>query len=395
MLARNLRPFVVALPLAGFILTLFTAGCANIAQEDETPLAIQPLQQQTPAALSKQAVPETTPEPTAIPAVTLRPTAPQRHVVVKGDTLWDISLKFLKEPWYWPEIWHVNPQVKNPHLIYPGDVLTLVYVDGKPKIQLSGGPRITALPSQRMSPQIHIEGLENKNAGLPIQAMHQFMVRPRILTKEELDTAPYIAGSQDNRLIYGMEDIVYVRKLDTSSGETRYSVYRPGKPLYDPNTEELLGYEALQVGDATLLKSGDPATVRLMSMEREALLGDRLLPFDGKNEDRGFQPHPPTNPVDGSVISLFDAISQIGQHQIAVVNLGTRDGIEKGHVLAISESGRKVHDPFATGNTKSKLTLPDERSGIMMLFRVFEKLSYGLIMDATRPIRIGYAVHQP
>ncbi|MEN8129050.1 MAG: LysM peptidoglycan-binding domain-containing protein [Pseudomonadota bacterium] len=395
MLARNLRPFAIALPLAGFILTLFTAGCANIAQQDETPPAIQPLEQQAPAALPKQAAAEMTPEPTAIPAVALQPTAPQRHVVVKGDTLWDISLKFLKEPWYWPEIWHVNPQVKNPHLIYPGDVLTLVYIDGKPKVQLSGGPRVTALHSQRMSPQIRIKGLENKDKGLPIQAIHQFMVRPRILTKEELDTAPYIVGSQDNRLIYGMEDIVYVRKLDTSSGENRYSVYRPGKPLHDPNTKELLGYEALLVGDATVLKAGSPATVQLIRTEREALLGDRLLPFDGKDEDRSFQPHPPGNPIDGTVISLFDAISQIGQHQVAVVNLGTRDGIEKGHVLAVSEAGRQVHDPFAMGNTKSKLTLPDERNGIMMLFRVFEKLSYGLIMDANRPIRVGNTVHQP
>ncbi|MCP4407230.1 MAG: LysM peptidoglycan-binding domain-containing protein [Gammaproteobacteria bacterium] len=348
-----------------------------------------------PAAQPKQATAETTPDPTATLAVTLQPTAPQRHVVVEGDTLWDISLKFLKEPWYWPEIWHANPQVKNPHLIYPGDVLTLVYVDGKPKIQLSGGPRITAQNSQRISPQIRVKGLENRDKGLPIQAIHQFMVRPRILTKEELDTAPYIVGSQDKRLIYGMEDIVYARKLGAASEGNRYSIYRPGKPLHDPNTKELLGYEALLVGSATVLKSGNPATVQLMRMDREALLGDRLLPFDDKDKDRSFQPHPPANSIDGTVISLFDAISQIGQYQVAVINLGTRDGIEKGHVLAISEAGRQVHDPFAIDNTKNKLALPDERSGIMMLFRVFEKLSYGLIMDATRPIRVGNTVHQP
>jgi hypothetical protein len=278
-------------------------------------------------------------------------------------------------------------------LIYPGDVLTLFYIDGKPFIKISGGPRIPA--AKRHGPKIRVEELQSEDTGLPIGAIHQFMVRPKIVTKEELEKAPHIVGSQDNRLIYGMHDIVYVRNLNNVSDNLRYSVYRPGKPIRDPRTGELLGYEAILVGDAQTVKTGQPATVQLLHMEREALVGDRLLPFDNKDQDRAFHPHSPENPIEGTVVSLFDAISQIGQYQVAVVNVGERNDIEKGHVLAIYETGRIVQDPFSRGKAKKKLALPDERSGVMLVFRVFDKLSYGLIMDAHRPIRVGNTVRQP
>jgi hypothetical protein len=221
------------------------------------------------------------------------------------------------------------------------------------------------------------------------------MARPRIVSKDEFAKAPYIVGSQDNRLIYGSGDLVYVRSLENASPGDRYSVYRKGNLLRDPVTGELLGLEAILLGDGEVIKSGSPTTIRLSALEREVLTGDRILPYEDSAKDWMFIPHRPSSAMNGTVISLFDAISQIGQYQIAVVNLGERDGIETGHVLAVSEGGRAVRDPYVKRGGKKTVTLPDERSGMIMVFRVFDKLSYGLIVDTTRPIRVGNTVSQP
>ena len=385
------RPLFLALPITVSILTLFASGCANTPKQIQNSPASEPIQQQMAAEKSP---PEPQQDPAAS-AVTLQPTAPQQYTVVKGDTLWDISSKFLKQPWFWPEIWHVNPQVRNPHLIYPGDVITLFYIGGKPYIQVSGGPRIAVPGTQRLTPKIRTEALSSEDKQLPIQAIHQFMIRPRIVSKDEFAKAPYIVGSQDKRLIYGSGDLVYVRSLENASPGDRYSVYRKGSLLRDPVTGEILGLEAILLGDGEVIKSGSPTTVRLSALEREVLTGDRILPYEDSAKDWMFIPHRPSSAMNGTVISLFDAISQIGQYQIAVVNLGERDGIETGHVLAVSEGGREVRDPYVKRGGKKTVTLPDERSGMIMVFRVFDKLSYALIVDTTRPIRVGNTVSQP
>ncbi|MGI9304367.1 MAG: LysM peptidoglycan-binding domain-containing protein [Gammaproteobacteria bacterium] len=372
MLTRLMRPASTTLPVAIGILALLAAGCASAPEEEI--IIDQPTEQIEPVV---------TPAPAPEPIVALQPRAPETYVVQPGDTLWDISSKFLRDPWYWPEIWIVNEQVRNPHLIYPGDVLTLYFgTDGQPYLQRTA----------RLSPSIRTEGLTGERQ-LPIQAIRQFIIRPRVVTEEQLEAAPYIIGSQDRRLIYGSGDQVYVRKLPEQAAE-RYSVFRAGDPLVDPRSGEVLGFEAIQVADADVQRLGDPATVRLREAEREALTGDRLLPLD-QDEDRAFIPRPPDSEVDGTVVSLFDAISQVGQYQVAVINLGERDGIDKGHVLAVFEAGRTVNDPFASGDLSKRVTLPDERTGVMMVFRPFEKVSYALIMEATRPIHRGDVVRTP
>ena len=316
-------------------------------------------------------------------------------MVKKGDTLWDISTKFLKDPWYWPEIWHVNPQIANPHLIYPGDVITLFYIDGKPYLAVNGGPRVDGLQRDRLEPSIRVEPVDRGDEIVPIQTIHQFIVHPRVVDEETLDNAPYILDSQEKRLIYGPNENVYVRGIDPEQATRRYSVYRKGQELRDPQTRERLGWEAIHVGEARMVRTHDNgvATVELENTVRETLRGDRLMPIED-DITHTFIPHAPEQRIDGEIISLFDAISQVGQNQVVVLNRGERDGLENGHVLAVSQAGRTVRDDFARRGSRD-VTLPGERAGLLMIFRTFDKVSYGLIMEATRAIHLGDTVGNP
>ncbi|WP_026289772.1 LysM peptidoglycan-binding domain-containing protein [Thioalkalivibrio sulfidiphilus] len=365
------------------IVALLAGGCAS------TEPAPAPAPQPTPAPAP---VATPAPPPPAPAPVQVREAAPERYVVQRGDTLWDIANTFLRDPWYWPEIWVVNPQIPNPHLIYPGDVITLYYIDGQPRLIVDGGPRVR--PTQRLSPQIRVEELP-PSLDVPIQSLHQFLVRPRVVTEEQLDQAAYVLASQDDRMIFGTNDRLYVRGLDADALEgSRYSMFRKGGALNDPVTGELLGFEAIPVGDAEVVRAGDPATVVISRSDREALIGDRLMPLDNSDQDFVFTPHAPPMDTDGKVISLFDAISQIARFQVAVINLGERNGIEQGHVLATYQSGRVIRDTIASERGE-EVTLPDERIGLMMVFRTFDKVSYALVMESTRPIQEGYSVRHP
>jgi hypothetical protein len=387
MMSANISPRTARrVSAAVCILALLGAGCASKAPEPAPEPTATPQPAPAPAAR-----PAPAPEPTPNPAPAIRENAPERYVVQRGDTLWDISSTFLRDPWYWPEIWYVNPQIANPHLIYPGDVISLYYVDGQPRLTVDGGPRVR--PTERLSPRIRTEPLPPA-AAMPIQSIHQFLVRPRVVTEEELDQAAYILASQDDRLVFGANDRVYVRGMPDAMEDERYSMFRKGAELRDPETDEFLGFEAIPVGDAEVVRSGDPATVIITRSDREALKGDRLLPLHNGDQDFVFTPHSPPRGADGRVISLFDAISQIARFQVGVINLGERDGIEQGHVLATYQSGRVVQDQFASQRGEP-VTLPDERIGLMMVFRTFEKVSYALVMESTRPIQEGDALRHP
>jgi LysM repeat protein len=384
------------LPITVLALFSLAGGCASNPASAPRPAPNTPQASKASAVAEAASVPEPQPiaELEAQPVVELNATAPERYVVVQGDTLWGIASKFLKDPWYWPEIWHVNPQVDNPHLIYPGDVLTLVYINGRPYIQVGDGPRIAGAHAIKLSPQVRVEALARGRNRVPVQAIQQFITRPRVVSKEQLDSAPYILSAHDDRLIYGSGDRVYVRGTEVLNKGDRYSVFRRGQVLVDPVTNESLGYEAILIADATVIKSGDPSTVALENNQREALKGDRLLPLN-EEQDRIFFPRAPQQEINGIIISLFDAISQIGQHQVAVLNVGTRNSVEKGHVLTVYQAGRTVHDPFATVEQSESVVLPAEKTGLIMVFRTFEKVSYALVMDATRPIHIGDTVQPP
>ena len=361
------------------ILASLMAGCAT-SQKTEAP---EPGYAPAPETSTQGAV--ETPATPASPqrVVELRSDAPDTYVVKKGDTLWDISARFLKKPWYWPEIWHVNPQVRNPHLIYPGDVLSIYYVDGKPMLGINRG-------EYRLSPGIRVESLDDEAGRYPIQALRHFLLRPQVVSEEELKQAAHVVGSQDRKLIYGTDDKIYVRGLEDDTLGTRYSIFRPGRPLYNPdNGKEILGYEAIYASDAEVIRSGNPSTVVLVDSVREVLRGDRALPLEANPADTEFYPHEPPAGTRGQIISLFDALSGSATFQVIVTNLGTRNGIEPGHVLAINRPGRVVKDPHHTKDEAPEVALPEEQSGLAMVFRSFDKVSYALIMDATRPIRKG------
>ena len=321
--------------------------------------------------------------------VEFKASAPEQYTVKPGDTLWDISNHYLVQPWYWPEIWYLNPQINNPHLIYPGDVLSIFYVGGKPYLTVGDGPRVT-----KLSPKVRAEDIDAQTYAIAIPAIQQFIIRPRVVSEETLDNAPYILSSIEERLAFGAGDRVYARGFN-SEAQGQYTIFRKGEALYDPKTDELLGFEAIVVGDGEIIRSDDPATFDLTQTKREALRGDRLLPVNFGEVDTEFVPHAPPADTHGHVISLFDAISQVGTFQVITLSLGERNGIEKGHVLDINQAGRVVADPFEKPGSLVDVELPEESAGRALVFRTFEKVSYALIMETSRSIQLGDSATNP
>lgn len=344
-------------------------------------------------------IPEQEPSET----ITYEPEYPQTYIVQKGDTLWDISSVFLRDPWHWPEIWFKNPQVENPHLIYPGDELAIIYIGGERRVQIVrrgedgqilsiGGT--SGMKVVKLSPRVRTHAIDASIPSIPIDSIRHLLSRPLIIEKEELDNSAYVISSVDAHLINSVNDRLYVRKLDTNSGNGRYQIFRPNKPLYDPTTDELLGYEAIYVGETKLLLGGDPATVQVTKSVREILRNDRVLPIDNTNFERDFFPKPPGTQVRGEVLSLLDAISMLGQYQTLAINLGSRDGIETGNLLVVKRVGAVIPD-FEEEDPTFKLKLPNERVGLVMIIRSFEKMSYALVMEASRPIVVTDYVESP
>lgn len=322
--------------------------------------------------------------------IRMRQGHPKKYTVKKGDTLWDISSVFLKDAWYWPEIWQKNPQLQNPHLIYPGDVLTLIMVNGQPRIVINESP----LRQLKATPQIRRTALEASIPVIPGDAIRQFITKPRVVSKKELEESPYILGSDDGHLILSEGNRVYIRgELDKE--RVRYAVFRPNKELLDPDTGELLGFEAIYAGEVHIETYGDPAVATLTHTEREVLIGDRLLPIDKSRIQNLYQPHVPEDDITARVVSLFDALFGIAKYQVAVINQGSRDGLEVGHVLASYTKGQHVRDKYNSSGEEIDVTLPDERSGLMMVFRTFDQVSYALIMESTNVIRNGDVVRTP
>ncbi len=366
----------------------------------------------------------------------LRPDHPRSYTVVKGDTLWDISGRFLTEPWRWPELWQANPQIENPHLIYPGDVLTLTWEGGRPRLRLGGTPGGRYL---KLTPQVREYRRDGAIAPIPLDAIRQFLSEPRVVEEGQLTAAPYIVSSEDQHLVNGSGARVYVRGV-SSDGPTRYGVFRGGKVYRDPDAgDAVIGYEALHVGNAVLERFGDPATARIITAKREVLNGDRLLPLTEESVPT-FVPRAPEAAVEARIISVIDGVSEIGQHQVVVLSAGREHGLEPGHVLGIFRTGEVVQDRIgpeleraradrikvgedrmwiekALGalftdvrNTKrmvdetfgvelsgagEAVELPEERSGDLIVFRTFDRVSYGLVMEIVRPVHVFDRVRNP
>jgi len=345
----------------------------------------------------------------------LRPGHPVHYVVKKGDTLWDIAGMFLEKPWLWPEIWQVNPQIRNPHLIYPGDELNLVYVDGKPRLQLRRGP-------VKLSPRVRAKPIQRAIPTIPIDHIAPYLSRPYVMDEQAMKLLPYVVAFADEHLGAGAGQRIYVRRIEDDS-QRQFDIVRPGKAYKDADTGEILGYEAVYAGSGTLLRPGDPATVAVDRSRRAIFEGDRLVPFTPNEAAGDFHPKAPKGKVDGSIIDVLDRLHQIGQYDVVVIDRGTADGITPGTVLQVNNRGETVPDHTARRQRNlipdvaeyldpelvhhieyegwqrpslwEEVKLPDEEAGLIMVFRSFERVSFALVMYARKAIHIHDRVVNP
>lgn len=352
--------------------------------------------------------------PAAADTVRLRENAPDKHVVVKGDTLWDISEKFLKDPWKWPEVWQLNKnEIKNPHLIYPGDVVYLTMVDGKPRLSVQRGPFTETV---KLSPQVHSEPILVKETGIPsipLEAILPLLAKGGVGEVGELEKAPRILGSSDERVMFAKGDRVFATPAD---GKTEaWRVMRLGQALRNPDDKkEILAYELVYLGEAVTEQPGDPQLVRFTSTVQEILERDRLLPaWDGNPPQ--YVPHAPDKPVQAKVVAALGGPVYAGTWMNLVLNQGKQAGLEEGHVLALYKTGRSVADPkciragkigFLAGGSKGYADdcvpdknddahLPETRVGLAFVYRVFDKLAYALVMKSTEPVTAGDLARNP
>lgn len=326
------------------------------------------------------------PPPLTRPPAVIKDTAPLKYIVKKGDTLWDIASYFLRDPWLWPEVWYVNPQVQNPHLIYPGDELLLVYADGRPQITRVGGG------IERLSPRVRATPLESAIPTIPIDAIRNFLNGPRLVDRDTLRSAPYIVEFIGEHLIGGRGNSVFVKGMP-EGGLTSHQTVREGAPYRDPDSGDVIGIEAIPVGHAEVSEFGQPAIVKMLTSVREVRIGDRMLPLEAEIFDANFYPHAPDTDINGRIISVYDGVSQIGQYAIVALNRGARDGLEPGHVLSVFQAGDKVPDPYGSGYPS--IQLPDLNAGTLLVFKTYDRLSYGLVMEANRNLNVLDKVKNP
>jgi LysM repeat protein len=369
------------------------AGCASssertVVEAAAPPEAVAALQAEADTSTATAQAVDDGAGHDVVPPAPMQDSAPLRYVVKKGDTLWAIANHFLKEPWQWPEIWYVNDQVRNPHLIYPGDVLTLIWKDGRPVLARTTG--VSALDVEYVSPQIREYPLDQAIPTIPIDAIRDFLRSPRLVLAEELRKAPYILAFVDRRVLDGAGSQAYIKGV-TDREQYRYDAVRLGQKYVDPDTREVLGWEAVPVADLEVREFGEPATAAITRSFREARAGDRLIKPLDDSFDSNFYPHAPQQDIKGSIISVFDGLSQIGQYQVVALNRGAKDGLEPGHVLSVMQSKRTARDPYTNRLTK----LPDLFAGTLMVFKVEQRISYALIMDARREIHVYDGVEKP
>ncbi|MCK9394854.1 MAG: LysM peptidoglycan-binding domain-containing protein [Methylobacter sp.] len=354
---------------------------------------------------------------TARDEIQINPAHPDQYTVVKGDTLWELSGKFLKHPWQWPELWSRNAQIKNPNLIYPGDTLYFSIVDGKPQLSLSRSelPQAQANPGSpcvlreedykhgrknfavsedgKVLPCIRETDLKQSIKLIPTEAIASYLTSPKVVGENELNNAPYVVGLAGEHLIVGAGDRVYVRSI-TEPKNLSYTIYRAGSAYISPESGEVLGYEAQYIADASLQQPGDPATLSITKAATEVRIGDRVMPTVEEDIALNYFPRPPEQSIKGSIISVPGGVSQIGQYNVVVIDKGIADGLLPGHELDIYQHGDLVKDSYSP--IKNDLVnLPDEVAGTLMVFRPFERVSYALVMKATQALHVLDKVKTP
>lgn len=315
----------------------------------------------------------------------LQDNAPDRYTVVKGDTLWGIAGRFLKDPWKWPQIWKMNRhEIRNPHRIYPGDVIVLDR--NGPSLRLLSA----AHPTVKLSPQVRSEPTDQSIPSISPADIGPFLSQPLVIEENGLDKAPRIVSAEENRMMLGAGNIAYASGIPGGS-DTQWQIYRPGKALVDPDTKEVLGYEALYLGHAALMREGSPATIRITKSTEEIGIGDRLVAAPPVSFP-AYVPHAPDSQIHGRIIAAQGGLSEFGQNAIVAINKGTRDHIEVGHVLALYRTGETVKAP---DTPEGKVTLPNERYGLVFVFRTFDKVSYALVVQTSRAVKLLDMVQTP
>ncbi|MGC9456483.1 MAG: LysM peptidoglycan-binding domain-containing protein [Halothiobacillaceae bacterium] len=378
--------FIASALMAG----LLVAGCATTMDERRPvnepvdPVATPDEPRPEPARMARQ-------ELTAEEAEQrFRSLEARPYVVEKGDTLWDIAAHFLENPLYWPEIWHDNPHIANPHLIYPGDRIEIVYKRGVPRLTVTLSPRMRAEP---LPPPIPV---------LPLDLLRPYLNYDQVLTEEDFENAPYILRARDPITLISAGDTVYVRPA-LEDGVVNYSVLRPGEALVDPETGETLGLRAIFAGELRMVRRGDPTVLEVEEATRDIRQGDRLFRMPSEPFTRDVVPTIPEWDIRGQVMFLPDAMSQVGRNQVVVINRGAQDGLEVGNLLEIHERGGLVADDYSrsesdrerAGNGDIWVRLPNVPTGALMLFRVYDRVSYGLILESKRPVQVGDLVVTP
>ncbi len=348
-----------------------------------------------------------------VPIEDLSPNAPDSHTVKRGDTLWDISKLFLKSPWRWPQLWGMNlEQIRNPHLIFPGQVLVLDRSGGRARLRVADGSQPDG--TVKLSPRARGEATgDSAIPTIPLNLIAPFLNEAVVLNDNELANAPRIVAAPESRVLMGRGDRAYVR--GELGGITDWRLFRQATPLLDPTTKEVLGYEARFVGTAAYVREGSsavvadakgietlfgpsttrvavPATFEILSVKEEVGVGDRLASVS-QRDFSSFSPRAPSQPMNGQVVQVYGDALIAGQNQVVAINRGTRDGLERGHVLAVLRDGERVVD--RTNERPEAIKLPDERHGLMFVFRTFERVSYALLLQVQQPVRAGDRFSQP
>jgi|APFre7841882590_1041340.scaffolds.fasta_scaffold11611_2 hypothetical protein len=345
-------------------------------------------------------------------SVPISPTAPERYVVKKGDTLWDISAMYLSDPWYWPEIWYVNPSIQNPHLIFPGDVLYFSYVDGKPRVSLE------PVSAMRLSPEMRTSDLDGAIRAIPYDLLMDFVSRPSLLDRDQVRNSPYIVGMRDRHIVGSTANEVYGRGMDDPAAGTRFNIINVGEEMRDPDDGDLLGHighfaglgEVIQSSGAVVpgkdsifdMRRKEPLThMRVIETGREIMQGDRIFPAQAEIGPDFVLSAPSNEAILGQIVAIVDGIYVAGKYQVVAINRGKRHGLAPGNLLGVFYRGEEVRDRFDRQNWSAytanydRVRLPDERSGTIMLFTVKDRMSYGLVMQSSQVIRRGDFIASP
>jgi hypothetical protein len=341
--------------------------------------------------------------------VELNPNHPETYIVQKGDTLWDISSMFLKTPWLWPKLWQANPQIENPHLIYPGDELQLVWINEQPKlVKKPASTRIV-----KLGPKVRTSEPKAPIPTVSLKEIRAFLIYEQLLSEEEIESLPYVLGTNDQTTRTAHPQIMYAKGVDAPQGQL-FGVYRPGDALINPETEELLGYEAKLVAIVKSTPAGKFTKLEIIESKFEVRNGDKLIPvLERESLPAFFEPHEPNRLVKGHIIHSPRYSKYMGKFDVAAISLGAEQGIEPGHVLAIKQPGQMMYDQpperpvyegeasaidklaIEWGDEEVTVQLPDERLGELLVFRVYDKVSYGIIMRSSKPSKLLDIVTNP